>query len=144
MTFLSAMDPATGLIDADAVRETGRSLSADYSVAQPFPHAVIDDFLPGPVLDRCLAEFSRDGQEGAPVYDRPQERLKREYRPDWMSPGVRTLFYAFNSRPFIAVVENITGIGGLVPDPYFLGGGLHEILQGGISMSMRISIATSR
>jgi hypothetical protein len=44
---------------------------------------------------------------------------------------LRGLFYAFNSRPFIKVVENITGISGLIPDPYFLGGGFHQIEQGG-------------
>ena len=43
----------------------------------------------------------------------------------------RALFYSFNSRPFIRVLENITGIEGLIPDPYFLGGGFHEVAQGG-------------
>jgi len=44
---------------------------------------------------------------------------------------MRALSSAFNSWPFIKVLENITGIKGLTPDPYFLGAGFHEIGQGG-------------
>jgi hypothetical protein len=131
MTFLQEMDPATGLIDAARARETDRGLSEAYNAAKPFPHIVIDDFLPRPVLDMCLREFKTEGQEGATQYDRPQERLKREYKPDQMSEGPRNLFYSFNSRPFITILENITGIKGLIPDPYFSGGGFHEIQTGG-------------
>ena len=48
-----------------------------------------------------------------------------------MTNPVRRLFYSFNSKPFIRVLENITNINGLIPDPYFLGAGFHEIGQGG-------------
>jgi Rps23 Pro-64 3,4-dihydroxylase Tpa1-like proline 4-hydroxylase len=65
------------------------------------------------------------------TFNRDQERLKTQYNPDTLSPDLRKLFYAFNSRPFLRVIENITGIKGLIPDPYFLGAGFHEIAQGG-------------
>lgn len=130
MAFLSEMDPATGLLDANAARATGKDLAEAYRSAEPFPHVVIDDFLPRPILDMCLAEFSRP-QAGQTEYGRPQERLKTKYEPDNMSAGPRQMFYAFNSRPFVSILENITGIKGLIPDPYFLGGGFHEISQGG-------------
>ena len=32
---------------------------------------------------------------------------------------------------FVSFLEDLTGIPGLVPDPHFRGGGLHEIRQGG-------------
>ncbi|WP_342747210.1 2OG-Fe(II) oxygenase [Sphingomonas guangdongensis] len=41
------------------------------------------------------------------------------------------MFYSFNSRPFIKLIENITGIRGLIPDPYFSGAGFHEVKNGG-------------
>src|SRR3546814_6396188 len=41
------------------------------------------------------------------------------------------MFYAFNSRPFLAFLEALTGIERLIPDPYFEGGGFHEIGRGG-------------
>jgi Rps23 Pro-64 3,4-dihydroxylase Tpa1-like proline 4-hydroxylase len=98
--------------------------------AQPFPHIAIDDFLPPALLEPCLADFpTRTDADHS--YDRDQERLKRSYSPDVLRSQTRQLFYAFNSRPFIQVMENISGIKGLIPDPYFLGGGLHEIAEGG-------------
>jgi hypothetical protein len=131
MTFLTELNGETGLFDAKAMREKGKDLNAAYVSAQPFPHIMIEDFLPRPLIDLCIAEFSRTGADAGPAYDRSQERLKREIKPDVTSARVRNLFYAFNSRPFISLVENITGISGLIPDPYFMGGGFHEIQNGG-------------
>lgn len=131
MTFLSEMDEATGLLDGSKVMDKGLDLRASYNAADPFPHIVIDNFLPDAILDRCQAEFPVDARVVADSYDRNQERLKRSFMPDRLQPFSRHLFYAFNSRPFIQVVENICGIAGLIPDPYFKGGGYHEISQGG-------------
>ena len=131
MAYLAGMDPETGYLDVAATRDVGQELNAGYRGAQPFPHAVIDDFMPEALLDRCLDEFEASRNDTQTMFDRAQEKLKRQYSPDQLSDQVRGLFYAFNSRPFIRVLENITGIAGLVPDPYFLGGGFHEIHSGG-------------
>lgn len=134
MTFFTAMDPQTGLIDSKASRELGEDLHPQYASGDPFPHIVIDDFLPESVARMCLGEFDTNrttGNEGEVTFDRPQERAKRQYRPDDMTLPVRNLFYTFNSLPFIRVLENISGIKGLIPDPYFRGGGFHEIFNGG-------------
>jgi Rps23 Pro-64 3,4-dihydroxylase Tpa1-like proline 4-hydroxylase len=130
MPFLTEMDESTGLLDAERVKEKGLDLRASYLAALPFPHIAIDDFLPSALLDRCLAEFpvSTTAEES---FDRRQERLKQSFSPDRLTESSRQLFYSFNSRPFIQVIENICGIRGLIPDPYYLGGGFHEILQGG-------------
>lgn len=130
MTFLAEMDPATGHVSADAARDKGKELSTAYNSAKPFPHIAIDNFLPDAVLERCLAEFpSRADSER--IFDRDQERFKAQFNPEVLSPWTRGLFYSFNARPFIRVIENITGIQGLIPDNYFFGGGFHEIAQGG-------------
>ena len=130
MTFLSDMDPATGLVRGSA-RQVGRELAEAYQSARPFPHIVIDDFLPPAVLESCLSHFPGAMGESARTYDRDQERYKTQFNPDEMEDVTRGLFYSFNSKPFIQVLENITGIKGLIPDPYFLGAGFHEISQGG-------------
>ena len=135
MAFLSEMDPDTGFVDGEAVRAKGGELAERYQSARPFPHVVIDDFLPRPIVDMCLAQFDDEGLAGAgaagTAFDRAQERGKRQFAPDRMRAEARALFYSFNSLPFIQVVENITGIKGLVPDPYFMGAGFHEIGTGG-------------
>jgi Rps23 Pro-64 3,4-dihydroxylase Tpa1-like proline 4-hydroxylase len=131
MTFL-VVDPADPLyFDIAAAKDLGRDLAEEYANADPFPHIVIDDFLPEEIIDYCLQHFpDRLDPEGR-VFERDQERFKKSYQPDHLEPRLRGLFYAFNSRPFIKIVEHITGISGLVPDPYFLGGGFHEISTGG-------------
>lgn len=64
-------------------------------------------------------------------FDRPQERLKSSFNPDYLESPLRSLFYSFNSKPFIRFLENLTGIKGLIPEPYFMGAGFHEIKNGG-------------
>lgn len=126
------MDGRTGFLEATVDRDLGKEFAQAYNAASPFPHIVIDDFLPAELLDRVLdycTEIVRD--EDSISFDRDQERFKTSYQPDRLPDDVRRLFYSFNSKPFIKLIENITGIKGLIPDPYFLGAGIHEIKQGG-------------
>ena len=140
MAYLDLMDKSTGFIKPDDVQEKGKEHQNAYLQAAPFPHVVLDDFLPVELSDCLLSEFDlRDVQDNPlnETFNRAQERLKRSCHPDTLTPKVRGLFYAFNSLPFITIIENITGINGLIPDPYFSGGGLHEIRQGG-HLSMHV------
>ena len=117
-------------LDADECREAGRSLADKYRHASPFPHIVIDDFLDPDVLRGVLADFpSSDDKE---FFDRDQERFKFQYQPHESSSGlVRNLFAELNSQAFLGFLEELTGYKGLISDPYFDGGGLHETKRGG-------------
>lgn len=131
MAFLSEMESGTGFLPPEAAARRGADLAASYNAAKPFPHIIIDNFLPEDILEMCLAQLpSKTGRSGI-QFDREQERFKTHFMPDDLSSDLRGLFYAFNSRPFIRVLENITGIKGLIPDPFFLGAGIHETTQGG-------------
>ena len=131
MAYLTEMDPKTGFVDMSAVKKGGE-LRASFEDAKPFPYVVIEDFLPQEIIDRCIEEFSISQDTAAgDSFDRAQERLKRSMLPDTLSDDARRIFYSFNARPFLGLLENITGIKGLIPDPYFFGGGFHEIGQGG-------------
>ena len=132
MSYVSLMDAKTGFMKPMTEQALGKELNAQYNAASPFPHIVIDDFLPESLLETVVHECeSLEVNEDAATFDRAQERFKTSYHPDTLSDDVRRLFYSFNSRPFIKLMENITGIKGLIPDPYFLGAGIHEIKQGG-------------
>ena len=111
-------------------REFGRSLAQRYRSAAPFPHIVIDDFVDPNVLNAVLAEFPSSNQKE--FFDRDQERFKFQYQPLEVSSGMtRNLFAELNSQAFLGFLEELTGIQGLVSDPYFEGGGLHETKRGG-------------
>ena len=132
MSYLDIMDPTTGFISTE-VGDRGKELSERYAAADPFPSIMIDDFLPHDLAQHMLEHFGPKKKLGGlnESYDRAQERLKSSYHPDSLDDVARTVFYAFNSRPFIRVIENITGIKGLIPDPYYAGAGFHEIQNGG-------------
>ena len=131
MSYLphNPLDPT--LFEFDAVKDLGKELHEQYTSGDPFPHIAIDDFLPEDLVNLCIDHFPQKPDPGSESFDRAQERYKTSYHPDHMEPQLRHLFYAFNSRPFIRIIENISGIKGLIPDPFFLGGGFHETRQGG-------------
>jgi Rps23 Pro-64 3,4-dihydroxylase Tpa1-like proline 4-hydroxylase len=117
-------------LDRDECRELGQSLADRYQNASPFPHIVIDDFLDADVLRKVLAQFP--SSENRNFFDRDQERLKFQYQPHEVASGlVRNLFAELNSQAFLGFLEAMTGMDGLISDPYFDGGGLHETKRGG-------------
>ena len=117
-------------LDAGECRELGRTLAEQYRAAQPFPHIAIDDFLDPDILRTVIRDFP--SSENKDYFDRGQERLKFQYQPHEVSSGlVRNLFAELNNQAFLGFLEELTGIKGLIPDPYFEGGGLHETKPGG-------------
>jgi len=117
-------------LDADECRDLGRSLSGQYRSAQPFPHIVLDDFIGAEVLKAVLAEFPSSTDKE--FFDRDQERFKFQFRPGQIQSGlIRNLFAELNGQAFLGFLEQMTGISGLIPDPHYDGGGLHETKRGG-------------
>ena len=132
MVYLNTMDAKTGLVDPALSRDKGKELAAQYAGAAPFPNIVIDDFLPLEIPKMVLSDLAAVRDElDVEQFDRAQERFKSNFNPESLPESICKLFYSFNSRPFIRVLENITGIKGLIPDPFFIGAGIHEIRQGG-------------
>jgi 2OG-Fe(II) oxygenase superfamily len=113
-----------------SISALGAQYRDQYNSTAPFPHIVLPDFLDEDILELCLREFPPVPKSSA-GYKRNQENLKFEFRPETLSPPLRSLFYSFNSLPFIGFIENLTGIKSLIPDPYFAGAGLHQVSSGG-------------
>jgi Rps23 Pro-64 3,4-dihydroxylase Tpa1-like proline 4-hydroxylase len=109
--------------------EAGAALHEQYVAASPFPHIVLDDFISKDVLRRVGEEFP--DSTGHDFFHRAQENLKFQYHPQECSPFIRNLFAELNSQAFLKFLSAMTGIKGLIADPYYLGGGLHEIKRGG-------------
>ena len=102
-----------------------------YASASPYPHAVMDGFLPEEVLDAVLAEFPAPAEVDWLAFDSPLERKLATNNDSAMGPATRHLLAELNSSAFIDFLERLTGIEGLVPDPHLEGGGLHQIERGG-------------
>lgn len=113
----------------EGCKEYGESLSHLYQKVTPFPHIVIDNFLPENIIQKLLDEFPEHEEPQLALH---QEKNKTNYNPDQLKNGfTRSFFYALNSKPFIQFLESLTGIEALISDPHFLGGGFHETTKGG-------------
>jgi 2OG-Fe(II) oxygenase superfamily len=120
-------------LNLNLAHEIGQSMMDDYAFAEPFQHAVIDDFLPNDLAQKLLAHFPQEQKEHDKVYERGYGGLhKRQIMPHDCDQFCRDAFAFFNSAAMLKFLEGITNIQGLLPDPYFSGGGFHEISTGGL------------
>ena len=119
-------------LDRVKARQFGESLAEQYSSANPYPHIVIDNFLPVELAEKILAEFPSQPLKNDHLYtDKYSHYNKRQVLPMDCKEYVRNIFNFFNSAPILQFLEGLTTIKSLLPDPYFNGGGFHEIFNGG-------------
>jgi Rps23 Pro-64 3,4-dihydroxylase Tpa1-like proline 4-hydroxylase len=123
--------PLTYAITPHTLNPLAESLKAEYLVAEPFPHTVIDNFLSPTVLEEVLAEFPEPQAMQWRRFSNKSEKKLASTSEQQLGPATRFLLYQLNSGTFIDFLEKLTGIEGLIPDPHFLGGGLHQIETGG-------------
>lgn len=128
MSFMP-FDPEHLTLDPAAAKTLGEEKAAQYQSGEPYHHICIDDFLPMEIIEKVRDDI-QEMPEGK-SFDAPAEKLKTQYSPDRLPDYTRHLFQAFNSRAFIQFLEEMTGIKGLIPDPYFMGAGIHKTLNGG-------------
>ena len=121
------------------------SCRSNYALANPFPHIVIDDFIPKDLAIQCYNQMSQhedwmfDSMMGYPEDERDSQVNKwwTPYDSDSKNkiesdmPAVWKCLQYFNSRPFLLFLENLTGIKDLIADVDFEGGGIHKIKNGG-------------
>ena len=104
-----------------------------YIAAQPFPHIVLDQLFSDEILDSVLAEFPGRNELDWASFDNPREK-KLGLRPggdEDVPEDIRRFLWSMGSPPILKFLEQLTGIEGLIPDPYLGGGGLHQIERGG-------------
>jgi hypothetical protein len=119
-------------MDAAEAKALGSMLAEDYRSAEPFPHIVLDNFLPEPVARLALEHFPAQTLRSDRVFEMGYAGLhKRQILPEDCDAPARQLFHFFNSRQMLEFLEGLSTIQGLLPDPYFVGGGYHETSRGG-------------
>jgi Rps23 Pro-64 3,4-dihydroxylase Tpa1-like proline 4-hydroxylase len=102
-----------------------------YQGALPFPHIVFDNFFDDAVLNKVISEFpEKNDIDWKNYYDGNQVKLANENEIN-MGVFTRYFLYCLNSSMFLTFLEKLTGIPNLISDPYFRGGGLHNIPKGG-------------
>lgn len=121
----------TFCIDPEYLDNLATQYRESYAQAQPYPHIVIDNFLPESVLDNILEEFPKPRDIEWKKFNADTEKKLASTSELQMGEATRFLLYQLNSSVFIEFLEKLTGIEGIIPDPHFQGGGLHQIERGG-------------
>jgi hypothetical protein len=104
----------------------------DFLNAQPFPHVVMDDFLPGDVADQLLKDYpppDKFNSESTTAEPRRKGKLRSTTEADF-TPFMRQVLQQFNSPFFIQFLEQLSGIEALMPDPD-VGGALRHFGRNG-------------
>ena len=121
---LALLNPAI-VARADAI---GRA----FTTATPFPHVVLDDFLDPSVAAALLAEFppfergNSTGDDGRQGQKSTVERIRA------LGSSYARLDDAIKSTAFLTTLGRMTGMSGLLYDPFYLGGGTHENRAGAV------------
>lgn len=119
------IEPKTLTITQQQAKEIGSSVATNYQSKRPYHYICIDNFFPLEILEKVREEALSLG-DNAPQNASANEKLKTSFNPDRMPTYSKAVFHALNSRPFIQFLENMSGIEGLIPDPYYMGGGIHR------------------
>lgn len=117
-------------LDFDALTSRLRLTRASFAAATPFPHVVVEDFLPEAIADDLAAEFE-DRSIGWRHLHHVNERKRVFGDRDRMGPAAGAVVDALHSRRFVTTLAELTGVPELVGDPDLDGAGLQETHPGG-------------
>jgi Rps23 Pro-64 3,4-dihydroxylase Tpa1-like proline 4-hydroxylase len=111
----------------------GKAKAAEYKANTPYPHIYFDNFLPFEVAEAALRDFPEPKEAAWHAYADVNQRKKLAFdEVEKLPSSIRDVLYFLNSRPMLKFLETLTGIHGALPDPYYTGGGLHQIRPGGL------------
>lgn len=128
------------LLNYAKLNQFANANSERYVTADPYPHIVIDDFLGMDVVEQILAKIPRPDANvnwrqittknaGGEKVQFKKQGLPSEFE---MPAIVRQLVWELNSGMFIRILEHLTCVKNLLPDPLLRGGGIHQVLPGGV------------
>jgi 2OG-Fe(II) oxygenase superfamily len=107
------------------------ALAERYQAADPFPHIVLDGLFSEATLASALADFPAPGEIPWVRFESDQEKKLGYSHQAVLKPSLQEFLWRMNSPPILEFLESLTGIAGLIPDPYYGGAGPHQILPGG-------------
>jgi Rps23 Pro-64 3,4-dihydroxylase Tpa1-like proline 4-hydroxylase len=120
----------TGVFDDPKYAALAVANSEKYQNAYPFPHIVLDNFidldLGRALAEECPKHTSIEWVEST----QPQSKKRYQHDDRKFTPLIRMMLRELNSRQFLLFLETLTGIENLIPDPYYIGGGIHSSIQG--------------
>ncbi len=108
----------------------GEGQRQKYLNSAPFPHLIIDNLFDNALLTDVLRNVENLEH---PIAKNFYGSIKKFATPDpqALGPTAKRFLLDLCSSRFCLFLEALTGIEGIIPDPHFEGGGVHEMAQGG-------------
>lgn len=131
MTLNETTGAVDDLVNLAALEARVDELAASYRSAAPFPHVVIDDVLPRPVLEQIYAELAEMNSGDWNGYVHFNERKFSNTDVDSWGSTLRSVAQVFASDRFRDFLEHVSGFDGLHADTSLDGGGVHRCYRGG-------------
>jgi hypothetical protein len=129
--MMPAMETALQLVDMTRLEADSATSATHYQSAQPFPHIVLDDVLRPEAFAAAVRDFPGIDDEFWKGYLHVNETKYCNVYPDTWAESIQAVAKEFCSPEFVAYLEELTGIGNLIPDYTMDGGGLHMTKRGG-------------
>jgi Rps23 Pro-64 3,4-dihydroxylase Tpa1-like proline 4-hydroxylase len=108
------------------------ALKNDYIYAKPFPNIVLDNFFNEECLNQLIENFPKNTHEYNAKFDNKNEKKLSLNNPNQFNDENNNFINFLNSFIFTNFLQIITDINEtLIPDPYLVGGGLHELKNDG-------------
>jgi len=131
MTSESVSDTQPPVVDIRRFEDDIDQMVKTYRSAKPYPHIVLDNFLPPEILRAAIDEFPPLDRSTWNNYLHTNERKFSHTDPDTWAPTLRAILTELNSPRFVRLVSALTGVEDLFPDETLEGGGLHQSTTGG-------------
>jgi len=112
--------------------ELGKIKNKNYRTAEPFPHIILDDFFDDKILNTILNDFPEKLDKVGVNFNNVAEKKITLNDVNLLSHNTNNFINFLNSHFFLNFLQILTGIKEtLIPDPYLIGGGLHELKENG-------------
>lgn len=118
-------------LEFERLNRLAGDLHDEFRAARPYPHVVIDDFLPVDVAEALAQEFSQIGEESWKHYHHYNERKLAITDLERMPETTQKVVEALQSDRAVDMVTKLSGLEGLISDPSLEGAGMHLVRRGG-------------
>lgn len=113
----------------DRLMELAEKHGQEYQSREPYPYIYLDDVMDETKLKAAFDAFP-EPDETFYSYQNPLEKKFAKDNIYELPEQITSILAEMNSPKFLLFLETLTGIEGLVPDPYYRGGGIHAMGRG--------------
>jgi hypothetical protein len=121
-------------IPSEKIAKNIKAWREQYLANTPYPHIALENFFDPNIINLLVANFPSPNFDGWTITHDPTGHFEQKFNLasyEKIPSQLRLFIDILNSRLFVQFLEELTGIDGLIPDPYLIGGGLHMLARGG-------------